>query len=448
MINDPHFPQLPDVINSEQMRRRLSALVSERHSGARRTPDIIDCRIGEKRHKPGKSFVCTYLVRLRDPQTGELSEQILGARLESGALEGASQSVHLNAYEDSGGAFPPVAHLDDVGMTLWAFPYDRKLVYLHRLFDKAYVRRILCSEQIVPPIAGERDRAMTPEVLHYVPERSCMVRFRLVANEAEGQSKRETTVYAKNYRGDEGASVYAVMQQLHKQGVPSARPLYYDLRTRTLWQSHVRGEPVSWAGLRGETGHAHIKKAAQAIGAFHTASIHGGKSYRIKDILCDLQTTIDIAALQRPACAPRVKRLVERLAGTAAAMASHSRIHTPIHRDLKMQNLLLEACGGTLIDLDEVCEGHPLSDVGSFITSLYLNAIREGVNDAEVKCVVEAFFAEYCARVPWCVSRAVAHWYIAAAFVHESVRRSLRQQDSERMRNIDAYLTLSECHLD
>ncbi|MFQ5589502.1 MAG: hypothetical protein ACE5F7_11765, partial [Nitrospiria bacterium] len=61
---------------------------------------------------------------------------------------------------------------------------------------------------------------------------------------------------------------------------------------------------------------------------------------------------------------------------------------------------------------------------------------------------LHALVAEFCrvytAQVEWDVPLSRLHWHIAAAFIHEIIRRSIRQQHAERLKYMRQYLDLSE----
>ncbi len=117
--------------------------------------------------------------------------------------------------------------------------------------------------------------------------------------------------------------------------------------------------------------------------------------------------------------------------------------NSPLHQDLKMGNLLVAVEMVYLIDMDCVCMGDSLIDVGSFIANLYLNGLREGYDVSKIDGIVAIFVHEYSAAASHAIDHAKLNWYIAAALIHEVLRRSLRQQCNERLKHIDAYIAIS-----
>jgi hypothetical protein len=81
--------------------------------------------------------------------------------------------------------------------------------------------------------------------------------------------------------------------------------------------------------------------------------------------------------------------------------------------------------------------------MGSFIANLYLNGLRAGADVAKINGVVAIFFDEYRTYVDFAIDCKHLNWYVSAALIHEVVRRSLRQQDEERLQLMDKVIALS-----
>ena len=112
-----------------------------------------------------------------------------------------------------------------------------------------------------------------------------------------------------------------------------------------------------------------------------------------------------------------------------------------------MGNLLISSDQAYLVDLDSVCLGDPLIDIGSFVANLYLNGLRAGSSVTEIDAVVSLFIGEYKSVVTSLIDDRKLYWYIAAALIHEVLRRSLRQQESGRIQHKETYLEISHRYL-
>ena len=419
------------------------------------TLKVERCSIGEKRHKPGKSFLLSYHLGLQDIATDIRYEQLMSAQL---CLHGRGLSEFeacletclnkgLDTQKHSPIGIPSVSYIPEVNMLLWAFPYDRKLVHLPKLLDTeslgSYFTIRLSDLELSP---SEHIGSVQARVMHYLPECSCMIRYILILAESDNSIKsqlREIIIYGKNYRDDSGVEAYSIMRQLAGQTDHFAKPYYYDAETRTLWQSHLPGEPFEWTSALGANPNL-IAKVAACIAAFHGCSLDPtGGSYGFSDIDKQLKATCDLAFIANSTLGEQVQAAVHKIRLNHTALNWANTLITPIHLDLKMGNLLISDEGVSLIDMDCVRLGDPLVDIGSFVANLYLNGLRFGSTVAEIDKVVVIFCNEYSAAVDWVVDHAKLNWTISATLIYEVVRRSLRQQNVERLKQVGAIIELS-----
>ena len=122
------------------------------------------------------------------------------------------------------------------------------------------------------------------EVLHYLPERSCMVRYRLTVGSQVNDAEVNKIIYGKNYRDDRGSEVYSIMQQLAVQLPKCAIPLGYDAEYRTLWQSHLPGIPLEWSDLETTKVSGLLKNMASCLTAFQDCQINTLDQYGFPEI--------------------------------------------------------------------------------------------------------------------------------------------------------------------
>ena len=451
-ICDPQFPQISEILESSFMLEVLqNSLFGNIEQGSPMLK-IERCSVGEKRHKPGKSFLLSYHLGLQDIATGIRYEQLLSAQLclpgqglsEFEAYLGNGLDKRLDIHEHSPIRIPPVSYVPEVDMLLWAFPNDRKLPHLPKLLDTenlASYFAIHLSDLWLSP--SEHITSVQTKLMHYLPECSCMIRYTLtIADESSGSETRQIILYGKNYPDDSGVEAYSIMRQLVEQTCHFAKPYSYDAETKTLWQSHVPGEPFEWTSALVEN-HRLIAKVAVCIAAFHGCTLDATGCYGFSDIDVQLKATCDLAAVADSTLGERVQAAVQVIQLNYKQLNWNNTLITPIHLDLKMGNLLISDEGVTLIDMDCVRLGDPLLDIGSFVANLYLNGLRFGSTVAEIDKVVAIFCNEYCAAVDWVVDHAKLTWYISAALIHEVVRRSLRQQNVERLKQVGAIIKLS-----
>ena len=447
MQSDPQFPHLSAALSPPLMQELLqttllSPLIEQNQGLA-----VDSCVIGEKRYKPGRSCVLSYRLQLHDVNTGSRREQVVSARLcrpDEGMAE-FNRAESMQLFRTSG--VQALSYMPETEMVLWSFPNDRKLRHLPQLLNLDFLAAHLPSKLALLGVndSGEIE-AITTAVLHYLPERSCMIRYHLSLQRRSTGESRALTLYGKNYRDDSGAEVDAIMRQLAEQMPGNAVPLGYDPELRTLWQSHVPGEPFLWESLEAPDALDVVRSIARCVAEFHSCTVRTPWRYDLHDIDESLMDTIELAERAYPDLAGRITSLVNALLVQRKSMDWSDALTTPVHRDLKMCNFLIGEERVALIDMDSVGLGDPLTDIGSLIANFYLNGIRAGSDFGRIRKIVEVFGSAYAEAVPWTVSQARLNWYTAAAFIHEVTRRSIRQLDVERMKHIDDYLDLSESH--
>jgi hypothetical protein len=441
---DPQFPQIPKILQPNYMLEVLQNSVFRNKGIGLPAIKLESCSIGEKRYKPGKSFRLSYLLGLQNLATDTRHEQLLTAQLcpTGRGYSGFESDLDKQTLLPLG--IPSVSYIPDVDMVLWAFPHDRKLPYLPKLLDSEFLNCYVPAHLISLGLStSEHISSVQTKVMHYLPECSCMIRYTLaVADKSKGNEFREIAIYGKNYCVDNGLEAYAIMQQLAKQIGHCAKPLTYDPGTKTLWQSHLPGKPFEWEPTL-VNNHELISKVAVCIAGFHNCTLETAGRYGFVNINKQLEATCKIASAADSVLAEQVKSAVQKILTNYEQMDWHNTAITPIHLDLKMGNLLVSDDSVSLIDMDCVCLGDPLADVGSFVANLYLNGLRVGSNVLEIDKVVTQFCTEYCAAVDWGVDHNKLNWYISAALIHEVVRRSLRQQNKERLQQVSSVIELS-----
>lgn len=430
MNHDPRFPQMADALNPAVMGPLLSWMLDM--PGI--TPGHVECCVGEKRHKPGKSLVIGYRLKAQ-------SDQVLQSRYVTGRLcspGAASQEFESERNKRPDLAAGALTFLHKPAMLIWAFPYDRKLVHLPDLLAAESIRNRIGS----PDLTGD-DRVQTVEagVLHYLPERSCMIRYRVsLTGLVEAR-----LIYAKNYADDSGREVFVVMQQLSSQFTWGAKALAYDTQTRTLWQSHVPGRTLCWADLQAAKGLILAERIGQCAAAFHACKIDTPQRFSQSDVTEGLLATVSLAGQTRPELAERIESTV------AGLLADEFNLPKPalatLHHDLKLNNFLVEGDKLGLIDMDCVCLGDPMADLASLIGNFYLHGLREGDAIEQIHPLVRQLVHSYMVHSVHTVSLPALRWQVAAALIHEVTRRSLRQMDDQRIAHIHSYLALSESYL-
>jgi len=440
---DPYFPQIAQALDMPLMQATL-----QKHLflGNKSPSRILSCEIGAQRYKPGKSCVITYRLKIFKPEAQATEEQLLCGRL-CAPNEGpdefrrAKKKTLFNLPE-----MHSLLYLDDPEMLLWVFPNDRKLSHLPQMLDLSFLSKLF-PKRLSGLELGRARRLIEirPEVVHYLPERSCMIRYRLRLQALDSGELHSETIYGKVFPDESGEQIYKTMRQLSEQMPPgqTAEALGYDPELKALWQSEVPGQPLV-AEVIGEDRYLHTMSAiARSVAAFHSAKVEGLEVFELQDVFHLLKKTVMLVEKSHARLSGEVAALVQALLRCAEAPDFFSSHKTPIHRDLKLGNMLIHEGQVGLIDMDCVCLGDPLNDVGSFIANFYLNGLYADCDEASLRARVETFCRVYAEEMPWPVSQTQLSWYISASFLYEVLRRSIRQQNPRRLAHLARYLELS-----
>ncbi len=449
ITTDPCFPQIPLILEPKGMCSVLQQVLSKSTDLKKPTWLVEQCIIGEKRHKPGQSFMVSYHLNMRNLETGISFDQVFTAKLypiKQGCVNGMTQpSKQLH----SSCSIPAVSHLPELSMMIWAFPYDQKLPNLANFTSQTFLTSYFENHpSFLKLLDTDRITTIAFDVLHYLPQRSCIIRYQITAKKiATSNEEKHLIIYGKHYRDNSGIDVYATMKQIATQISSSAKPLHYDSENKVLWQSHVTGLPFSWDKQSVAHRTRQIIKMADCVAAFHCCHLDVKGGYDVTDIERQLLASQQISMELDDALFGRIRFLIKLLLNQKIAMDWSVMRETPLHMDLKIQNFLIDNQTATLIDLDCVSFGDHLIDMGSLIANFYLNGLRVDYSIAEIDAMVEALLQRYSQVISWPVDRARLNWYIASAFIHEVLRRSIRQRDVQRMQYIEDFVQLSARYL-
>jgi aminoglycoside phosphotransferase (APT) family kinase protein len=448
LIDDPYFPHIDKALDEGFMKMALQAFLQIVYDKNHHAVEITACTIKNKRHKPGKNFVCCYALELYDLNSQTTWRQTISARLcKSGNSQQELNEEHQKQQAQFG-LSSPVLFLPELEMMLWLFPHDRKLIHLAKVLESEYLHSYL--KGFLAELGCDDDslvEAVSTEVLHYLPERSCMIRYRLTVIEPTKPEKKNRIVYGKNYRDNRGGEIFSVMCQLHEQLPKCAIPLAYDEETRTLWQSHITGEPLTWENLQGHDAPALLSDMAKCLVSFQQCQITTAESYGFSAIEEQLRDTVKAATPQDKDFADQINAWVEHLIRLRHDLFKGGEELTPLHQDLHLGNFMIERSGTCLIDLDSVCIGNPLADIGSLVTNFYRNGLQAGTGLDSINSLTATFLNLYAKQTPGRINYAHLHWFIAAAFIHEVIRRLYRQRHENGLKHVQVYFDLSRQYL-
>lgn len=445
ILVDAALPQIGDLLDA---RRMYDLFARELGVGNHRA----DCQIASAKLRPGRNCLVCYRLRLTEPETGAIWEQLLSLlafrKGESAERFATAQTQAIAPSTIGKGLF----YLPELEAVVWVFPNDRKLTSLPAVTDAERLKLEILPE-VVETAWGVRwaIRAVTSEVAQYAPERSCTLRATLALTDSKTGETTTQVIFGKTYCVGEGETAWRKMQglwqsEVRKQGrllIP--QPLVYQPEINTVWQQGLAGTSLDECIVGVDRSPALLEKAGAAVAALHRTRLPDLPN-QSDDVFSKLKMAENTLARAVPSCGQTLHSLVGRLRASFNLIGQ--RPLATLHGDLHLKNFFVAGGKIALIDLDNLYPGDPLRDVGSFLASFMYRGVLEGVPAALTERLASRFVDAYRANVEWPVSANALNWHTAAALVYErAYRHVLRlKEDPAAVNNrlLDVALRLSQ----
>jgi hypothetical protein len=437
-IADERLPQMEELLDTSRMRENFT-----RGLGVRGIDCYIEeCRIIRIKYRPARNCVVSYRLLLTMGNSGDRFEQVVSAL---GLGEGESREQFALAQS---GLLVPTAigvelfHLPELESVVWAFPNDRKLSGLPALANPELLKSRILPEVVKSSFGDEWVIVrLESDVIHYVAERACTVRVRLALKNTRTAETAERVIFGKTYCLDEGALAWQNSQCLwesdaRKDGrllIP--QPLAYQPEIKTLWQAGLDGETMSECGALSPRFFELLDQAAMTVASLHRTLAPFAPTTTTGNIITKLRAAGDLLARVRPACRTTLHSLIDGLAAASAAIGE--RPTATLHGDLHLKNFFATKDRVALIDLDNICRGDPLQDVGSFVAAMHYRGLLEGRSFDEVERIAGQFIDAYRAEAGWEVSDVALNWHTAAAMIYERAYRCVTRLKAGRLAILD-----------
>jgi Ser/Thr protein kinase RdoA (MazF antagonist) len=337
---------------------------------ARGAARVERCHPRYAKYKPSRHCHVLYELALQDARTGRRLTTLghltvlrarraerLWSRLAASGL--AERAARLHPPVSAGSA----CHLPELGGVMQLFPLDVKLPGLVEA-SSASVMPAALADALGVPSTEARAASCSPELVRYKPCRRAVLRYRLGGRDAP-------VVYGKLRADGAGAAQLALGRELIERGVPTPVPLAHLSRLGMTVHGEVRGTRL--ADLRGDGSFdAWMESAAEALARLHATSIARLPAHSAECETADLRAAAETAAALLPWLRADVGRLAQRLSARLATVRPQANtVHGSFHDD----QVLVGDEGAVLVDLDSAVLGHPLLDVGHFLS--YLSAAGE-----------------------------------------------------------------------
>ncbi len=434
---DKVLPHLHIALEPSAMKEVFSGILLSNNSVDTKRYSLESCEIERVKYKPGLNCMIYYKIHLRNKITRQQESQLVCARFYP---QGDSASRYEKAKKEvlvKPGIGEPISHSPELEMVLWAFPNDRKLQHVTKLMDDTFL-----LEELLPPVIAAhlgqewKIAELKHEFVHYAPEHTCTVRVHLQLRNTQGKAQT-LTLYGKTYYNNDGAETYRLMQLLwnghaRKQGLlNTAKPLSFHPEYNMLWQQGLSRKPLISLNLKSPEFTKSLKQVARTVATLHETPLgcnHKMTQGNLEKKLGDVTTLVSQV---KPEVAQELSELTNDLLEQAKQLGKQPR--ATLHGDLHLQNFLIDNGTISLIDLDNLCQGSPWQDMGSFIAGLYYRGLVEAVPTSTIDALSKTFCEAYALSSSWKLDEDAIRWYTATALISERAFRSITRLKPGRL---------------
>jgi hypothetical protein len=294
----------------------------------------------------------------------------------------------------------PVAMIEDLKMTLSAFPIDGLIPTLVEATDPNQIASIL--SEILPEASSGEFLIQKVHLLpaHYGRFARCVLRYSVDGLQKATQTPRYVTVYGKidaDGSGGQNVRIISALREYLDQSevpyrfrIPSSLGYFPDLQL--LLMEALPGEPFfkellkTWSGHsqgRGAENESHEKdermeEAVQTC-ALIAATLHGsniklGGPRTLELQVAKLQEAAHVLSQVFPELGVQFNSWIQQTVEFAQFHPKMPLVFS--HGDFTYTQLIFDGTAGGLVDFDTMCQAEPAQDLGHYLAYLRLNIIK------------------------------------------------------------------------
>jgi hypothetical protein len=379
------LPGLAAVTDATEVARRLDRTLLARGC------HVEEATVGSLWYQSDGTCTLRYRIQCSGPDVAAAEHFVLGRVFPDGtaAARYVSNTV-LPVVRRSVGEVPPrpwrswAAGWPPLGLAVHPFPIDPGLPTLAAAMDPA----------AVDGLATIRSNRQTTSVrlVHHPREGACVLRYDLSPEGGPPGADHPVQVYGKVYGDSTGDTVDRFLRHCagrrHGAGSLSARlptSLGYDPAARLLLTRALPGRPLLPVVIRaalssqpaGDTGTMRemLTAAGRCLAVLHAGGPAPVPARWLADVIASVGREVELVAQVWPQPARRVARSLQHILSDVPRPPA-GRL---CHGDFTPSQVLFTGTGVSgLVDLDTACWGDPAMDLGRFLASLDLLAVKAG----------------------------------------------------------------------
>ena len=342
-------------------------------------PWVVDsCAPGKAFVEPDAGATLRYRLRLRNRDTGEIVERLVGGRLftseaQADAWDARSAPLAdaLDGRDDLRAFARTTSHVRSLRIALHAFPLDPDLPGLVRLSDPRGAAETL-GPVVDTSVSGLDLQDCHVEVVRYGRRGTCVLRYELTWRLGATRRNLKQVLYGKVYADRSGELVGPAVSALRRSAedgpgrgfpflVPRLHAYLPDLRLALLdalpgapqLSSLVR-DPSPPDGATGLTLERALHSCARVAAALHDSAIPVGETRTLEGEIARARSEIESIASLAPELA---STLHDALAPAVEATREPGATLGVAHGDLVPAHVLLDGPVTSVVSFDSVCSG-------------------------------------------------------------------------------------------
>lgn len=399
------IPALAEAFDEDRMKQTLQDLLLDPMDG-RYT--IVGCIPGKALYLPDHVINMQYKLTIQDFADNESISTLVNARL---FPNGSTCQAYLDemlmpiALRMAGrpGIKPfarPVAMINDLNMTLSAFPIDGLIPTLVEATDTSKIAGILAGT-LPEAISGQfliKDVRLL--LAHYGRYKRCVLRYSIEGLYTETQTPQELAVYGKvDADGLGGLTVdllSALRERLNEPELPYRfripRSLGYFPDLKLLLMEALPGKPFfkellkTWKGNSDQSrvekkadGDVTLEQAVQTC-ALIAATLHGsdiklGPRNSLEMQVAKLREEAAVLGYVYPDLGAQMESWIDQTVEFALPYPAMPSCFS--HGDFTYTQLIFDGKDGGLVDFDSICQAEPAQDLGHYLAYQRLNIIKD-----------------------------------------------------------------------
>ena len=355
----------------------------------------------------------------------------------------------------------PVIAFEDASLILLGFPNDRHLYLLSG--DDVYQ----WLEQDLPKIVngslnGNRWQIadLDLSILRYIPGKRYTARCRATIH-GEDDDAREISFIAKQLkRPDQAQTLFEnlhILPKIWKDNLADMdftkltqddfdipvripRPYALDTEKNIVFLEDLPGRNLE--EVIAEIDYAEIIPAVgELLANFHCACRPVRKIITFESELALLRKAGERILRRQPEENACISALLENMKNTPE---TDTPLITLLHGTFRVNHLFLAGKQLSLLDLDNICMGHPAFDIANFFSSLYYMEAQGIIDVHQRRDIMRYFLQGYLAQTNWEISPKILLWYLASLMIHKQAFKYVKHLRKDRAEKTDSILNIAE----